>query len=484
MLADLAIDVVELAPCPEPTAAAPLREMAFRRDSWLPREDDHLRALFAQDASIAEISAALGRGAGGVSWRICELGLRRSTSRPWGEIEDSYLVEHYGSIATASIALHLGRSVPSIYARAQLLDLTEDNPPPYTDWEDAQIRAGYGLGTPVAQIGALIGRPFSGVVGRAKILGLRHSRKPNDWSDDEAARALVLAHEGHRYLAIVEMLVDEGFPRRSKIGFGLKLRAMGYGRGWGRAWLPEEDEMLRRAYQEGASLTPLRERLGRTVCSIRWRTKELRLQGTHVNQAGWRKGPLWTQAEEDRLRRDFGTMPTKKLAAEMGRNLASVLTRANVLGLNHPWMRAYRPEEDRAIAIAWRHGLALKDIADATGRDLAVVHKRAKRIGLCFGDPNRPAVSPRTLRRDREHLTLENILAIGEPAPFRSMKYRRQVVVSPSVPATVSTPPVAPVAPQTSRIGTVHRRSGERRPSRLDLVLQRRIRPRARRVCR
>ena len=51
-------------------------------------------------------------------------------------------------------------------------------------------------------------------------------------------------HEGHRYMAIIEMLVSEGFPRRSKAGFNPRLRKLGYGRGWGRAWISDEDELL------------------------------------------------------------------------------------------------------------------------------------------------------------------------------------------------------------------------------------------------
>ena len=56
---------------------------------------------------------------------------------------------------------------------------------------------------PVVQVAALIGRPVLGVLYRAGELGVRHVHKPEEWSEEEAARALVLAHEGLRYLAII-----------------------------------------------------------------------------------------------------------------------------------------------------------------------------------------------------------------------------------------------------------------------------------------
>ncbi|CAN5371744.1 hypothetical protein BH10PSE14_BH10PSE14_04740 [soil metagenome] len=410
MGADLGFDVVELAPCPGEAISVRLRETAFRADAWTSFEIDVLHDMFANDAGFDEIAAAIGRGRAGVVDKAYQLGLRRNSSRPWGEIEDATLREHYGTIATAAIAQQFGRSCAAVYARAGILGLTEGNPPPYEPWEDAQIRAGYEQGVPVQQIAVLIGRAFSGIIARARFLELRHPRKPADWSDAEADRALTLAAEGHLYLAIIEMLAAEGFPRRSKNGFGQHIRILGYGRGWGRRWLPEEDELLRQAYATGASLTPIRERLGRTPCSIRWRVSELGLQGTHEKKAGWR-GEIWSTEDVALLRAEFGKTNSAELAKKLGRSKAAMFCRANLLGLKHGYIRPFSDEEMRALQIAYENGVAIADFAVATGRKAFSVSKWATNHGYSFG----------RRRRSTWHMTLERILALETKVPVASL---------------------------------------------------------------
>lgn len=413
---DLDADVVELVACPARTAA-PLREIAFRADAWLPDEDRQLRELFAADVAIAEIAATIGRGFHAVRARIDLIGLRRNSSRAWTDEEDAELVSRYRTVTCAQLALELGRSVPAVYARANLLAVSEFAAPDYDGWEDAQIRAGYASGVPVSQIAALIGRPFLGVRSRAYDLGVRHAASPPGWSEEEVGRALELAHGGARYLAIIDTLVDEGFPRRSKIGFGLKLRALGYGRGWGRAWTDDEDELLRRAYAAGDSLTPVLERLGRTRSSIRWRVEHIGLQGSHARRDGFRQGPVWSAEDDERLRAEYGKVSTPDLAVALGRKPTAVLQRAATLGIKHGYIRMFTPDERRAIGIAWRRGLSLTDLAAALGRDPAVVGKQAARLGLSLTSPDRPVRPRRGPRNGRVSPSLAEILALEAPNP-------------------------------------------------------------------
>jgi hypothetical protein len=63
---DLDADIVELAPYVPSAAAAPLREVAFRPNAWLPAEVELLRALFATDVAIDAIAAEIGRPIAGV----------------------------------------------------------------------------------------------------------------------------------------------------------------------------------------------------------------------------------------------------------------------------------------------------------------------------------------------------------------------------------------------------------------------------------
>ena len=397
--------LVELVACPGlvPAVGDPLAEMRFRGGAWTPAETETLRAMFAADAAPDDIAATLGRGRHGVRDRIARLGLRRHSSRPWGEMESEELVRRYGIDPTAVIASDFARSCAAIYARAAVLGLTEGNPPEWTPWEDAQLRAGYAMAVPGIQIATIIGRPLFGLRSRASTLNLRHPNNPTGWSDAEIDRAAALIEEGHRYVVIRAMMANEGFPARTKPGFNQMARATGMGRGWGRAWTAEEDDLLTRAYRDGASLTPLLTRLGRTRCSIRWRAEHLGLRGTHANRDGFRGGPVWTESDLATLRGLYGTVPMAELAVRMRRTKASLFTRANLLGLVHGYHRAFTADEQAAIRIAHAQGIALADVAVALGRKAATLSKYTGKHGLSFGRRERFEVPP----------TIETILALG-----------------------------------------------------------------------
>jgi hypothetical protein len=403
---DLNAEIVELAPAPtrlDPTDASSLREMAFRADAWTPQETERLRGLFGADAAICDIADQLGRGRAAVAERITLLGLRRNSTRPWTEFDDAQLVRRYGREPTAAIASDLGRSCSAVYARARFLDLTESNPPEWTAWEDTQLVEGYGRGVPLKQLATLVGRPLAGLSSRAGYLGIVHANHPPDWSEAEAFRALELAEAGHRYTSIIVMLAEEGFPSRTVRGFGLAVRKLGYGRGWGRAWTAEEDALLIQAYAKGTSLTPLRQQLGRTPGSLRHRAEYLKLRGSHANRNGWRLGPDWTEADEALLRAEYGRTGTKALAAKLGRTKAAVTSRANSLGLVHGYIRPFSDDETKALDIAFRTGVSIADLAAALNRKPMSLSKYGTKHGYAFG------------RRMRRTVTLEELLALAPP---------------------------------------------------------------------
>ena len=390
-------DVVELTAHTPPscqTSKRPLREMSFRPDAWTPEEIQLLNDAFASDVAICEIAEAIGRPIDGLRSKIHELGLRRNSMRQWSELDDGELVLRYGNEATASIAGDLGRSCSAVYARAQYLDLTEPSPPEWTAWEDAQLRAGYAEAIDVARIAAIIGRTISGTASRASKLGLRHPNNPDGWTDEEMCRALELLETGIRYTEAIDILATEGFPRRSKAGFGPKIRAAGYTRGWGRPWLQEEDALLRKAYEQGSSLTPLRTRLGRTRHSIKWRAEHLGLNGTHEHANGFRGGPDWSEADIAYLRKHYGSMPNAALAKELGRSKLAVSTRANVLGLVHGYIRPWSENELAALEIAFATDLAIADLALALDRKAMSVSKFATKRGFRFGRRKRKKNPP------------------------------------------------------------------------------------------
>lgn len=417
MSADLPFDIVELVRCE--TAEAPthrLAETAFRRDAWSGSELARLRELFEADEPLSAIATALGRGAAGVSDKIYSLGMRRNTRRPWLPEEEAELVARYGEEPAASIALSLGRGVSSVYVKAQLLGLSEEDPPRWSEWELAQLRAGYDQGIPLQQLAVLVGRTLFAVNTRASHLGLKHPSHPPDWDEREMSRALELAEEGHRYIDIIEMLVAEGWPRRTKAGFGPKIRKLGYGRGWGRPWEPDEDELLRRVYAQGTSRVVLASKLGRTNCSVNWRAEHLGLRGTHAKKDGWR-GAIWTDADIELLRTEFGKTPSKDLAKKLGRTPGAMFSRAHFLGLHHGYIRMFTPDDRRAIGICWRLGLPLAVVAKALGRDPAVISKQAIKIGIPFDSPDRPVLPTRAVRKTWPSYSLEQILELLPPDP-------------------------------------------------------------------
>jgi len=412
---DLPFDLIELVPCPASAGngpGLPLREVAYREDAWLPEDIDALRARFGDDEDLAEVALLLGRTSAAVQTKVIDLGLRRNSSRPWSGMDDEYMGRHYGAEATSAVAAALGRSCGAVYARAGVLGLTEGNAPPYMDWELAQIRAGYAQGVPVAQLGVLIGRPASGIATVASRLEIRHANGPRGWSGAEQERALALAETDVRYAAIADRLEAEGFPRREGRTVGQTLRKLGYGRGWGRGWLPEEDALLRDAYAHGKSLTPLRTRLGRSRTSITHRAGELDLRGTHARPNGWCTDPPWTERDIAVLRRDYGTVPTPKLAKALGRAKGGVYNKAFTLGLKHGFIRPFGEDEERAMRIAWHYGVSITDVSAALGRDTAVVSKHAIRMEIPFG--TRTTRAPRGPRPGRPAVTLASLLAMGD----------------------------------------------------------------------
>ena len=124
-------------------------------------------------------------------------------------------------------------------------------------------------------------------------------------------------------------MLEEGHPRRNGKGaVGQMLRKLGYARGWGRPWLAEEENLVRKAYAEGGSLTRLGARLGREKWSIMWKAKDLGLCGTHPRPNGFRTEPDWEAWQVEMLRRDYGHVPSRELAVALGRKLRAMYIKA------------------------------------------------------------------------------------------------------------------------------------------------------------
>lgn len=413
----LDFDVVELEACAAPSTSVekhyPIYEVAFRADAWLPNEIAVLRVMFIADETLQEIANRLGRSLSAVRTKVYELGLRRNTSRTWNDLEDEYLVEHYGSVASATIAAMLGRTVAAIYAHANGLGLTEGIPPPWTPWEDAQLSAGYRDGMPVMQLAALIGRPLSGAMTRASGLGLRHKCWNPKWSDDERLLAATLAEQGRSSREIAEEFERRGLTSRTKVGVSTMLKVLGFERSWGGAWLAEEEAALRRIYSVGGSVMQLGVRLGRSRTSMTWKAAELGLAGTHPNAGrGFRQGRDWSDDELRIMTEFYGLAKTKNIAIALERPLGAVYNMAHQLGLDSKYHRDWSRQDDIAIGIAYSAGISMTDLAIALDRDVATVSKRALALKLSFSTRANKASKLRLDTRTR--VTLPDILALQD----------------------------------------------------------------------
>ena len=117
---------------------------------------------------------------------------------------------------------------------------------------------------------------------------------------------------------------------------------------------------------------------------MRWRAEYLGLRGTHPRRDGFRDSPVWSDvdvAKAPRRVRQGAEPPSRRRARPQ-------LRRDDVpgasLGIQHGWMRAFSPDEDQAIRIAWERGVSMVDVAQAMGRDPAVIGKHAARLGYRF----------------------------------------------------------------------------------------------------
>lgn len=390
-----------------------VKEIVYRRDSYLPEEIALMRTMFDAGVATGEIARALARGTAGVATKMADLGWTRNTSRPWTGLEDEALVQHYRREPTLTLANRMNRSAGALYARARHLGISNAGEPGWSAGEDELLKAAWQKEIPIARITTLLDRTGNAIISRASDLGLRRPSTPENWTEEERARVLVLAETGMTYAQIARTTSSEGWPKRSKVSIKNSLRALGYERGWGRPWLQEEEDALRRAYADGSSIAALAIGLGRTRSSAMWKASELGLKGTHVRKNGFRSSPDWTKTEDAYLRESYGRLPSKAIARELGRALAAVYNRAWILGLKTGYAKPYSPDEDRAIRIAHRHNLRLTDIARAAGRDPSALCRRAAKLGLSFSAREKPASqTPRA--KQRPVLTLRDILAFDE----------------------------------------------------------------------
>lgn len=177
-------------------------------------------------------------------------------------------------------------------------------------------------------------------------------------------------------------------------------------------WTAAEDAQLRTFYEAAyaGDQTPaivLAERLGRTLGAVRSRADKLGISRPRAIKGGFCTTPTWAPEEEALLREIYPTLRMRDLLPRFpGRSKSAIFTRANVLGLQSPFIQPWTDDHKRALRIGFDRGLAIADIATALGRKAMSVSKYATNHGLDFG--MRPLVV--------EPVTLIDILALADIA--------------------------------------------------------------------
>lgn len=158
---------------------------------------------------------------------------------------------------------------------------------------------------------------------------------------------------------------------------------VGRGHGSRDRWTLEDDEKLRTLF---SSLTyaEIAAEMGRTVPAVRARA-------THALHLTRKRGSrvVWTESEDEALRKLYGTMPVAKIAARLGRTCPAILARVHKnlgrgAGRKRVSIKRWTSSDDEQLRALVRSGIVSRaKVAMKLGRTLESVKSRIRTMGLC-----------------------------------------------------------------------------------------------------
>jgi len=285
---------------------------------WTPEDDEKLRRLHVERRTPSQIARALKRTKKDIVHRARSTGLYRDQSG-WTAEEDHLLRKLYGTVPYREIAGRLGRSVTAVTAHAGYLGIAGARTwPPWTEEEKSLLRRIYGTMS-VAEVAERVGRSVSAVARRAGMFGLTKN--------------------------------------------------------FGSPWSAEEDSLLTRLHAEGKGYAEIGRQLERTATSVGTRAAKLGLTVTQPMRV------RWSAREQAVLRELYGRVTNRKIAARLGRSIASIGLKARELGIVDAPAPPWTEEEDRYMI---RHyaSKTRREIAEALERSIPAIAARAKFLGL------------------------------------------------------------------------------------------------------
>lgn len=290
------------------------------RRAWTKEEDAIIRKHYTKRGSrfTAEL---LGRSITSVQHRALKLGVPGHGIRPWTKKEEHYLKKYYGKLTALELCRILKRSEQSVRGHIHQLGLGKYQPVTWSDDEVEYLRKHYGK-VRVSVLAAELGRTPDAVELKAGKLGLRRklvrlTQRQIEWivanlgklSYDRMAREL-----GVSSTTVMKIAAEHGYRPRPNI----------------RAWTPEEDAFLREHYGK-MTRREIAEAINRTVPLVGWRAAKLGLTQEFRNME---KARAWTRAEDNMLRKLYGSLTYEQIAQKLDRTRAAVVGRAVRLGLS------------------------------------------------------------------------------------------------------------------------------------------------------
>jgi hypothetical protein len=220
-------------------------------------------------------------------------------SRPWTPEEDALLKARFSKTRTAVLARELGRSHASVQRRAWQLGLSGEGFTPWTDADEALLRDLY-ASTPTQELAEMLGKTPQAVTTRACRMGLkkngRHRNGGRAWTpeDDELLRECVKTMSASGTAGRLRRTVNSVLTRASRLG----LRFVGPKKRFEDEWPPELEERLRAGAEEGKSLSLIADAVGKSVTAV---LKALRRLG--IERAELSKTKPWGRPRGSRTKK-------------------------------------------------------------------------------------------------------------------------------------------------------------------------------------
>ncbi len=362
---------------------------------WSADEEAQLRGHWATGLPVAEVARKLNRSGGDVLQYAWALKLGRGASNDdFEEFIPAWRIrrlrvslaeaERRGILNTDDGEDLQHRALWRRFARGRAL---AENPKPanhhqpWTREDDRLLRAMRDGSVTVSRIAAVLKRTPCSVAVRISLLGLQLT---NFWSETEDE----ILVEGYRRKATVSEL-RKLLPGRTKSGMIGRARVLGInGQRAFRPWTQAERDSLRAAYREGANVAVWAKANNRTKSGARHQARLMGLQ--HPAETLSR---TYSEEENARIRRGYAAKEkVRAIAAELGRPASSVYCQAHKLGLTGAKAGYHRPvtegelDKIRAFAAAGKTG---RQIAEKIGRTLASTYRIANSRQIPIGEARR-----------------------------------------------------------------------------------------------